>query len=149
MKSTKFFLFGGIFVVLCSSFAYGKKKERVKVEKNTKDHIYMVGVAASFTDSLIYFTDIEQLQGIHIGKSRMLPDRELYSQQLKTHLEQEEGLTNRTCFVYFSKKKKRMDKLITKMKHRYQKTAALYIRQVNPNTFHFRKLAEEGASTTR
>jgi len=107
MKSTKFFLFGGIFVVLCSSFAYGKKKERVKVEKNTKDHIYMVGVAASFTDSLIYFTDIEQLQGIHIGKSRMLPDRELYSQQLKTHLEQEEGLTNRTCFVYFSKKKKR------------------------------------------
>ena len=72
----------------------------------------------------------------------MLPERSQYSYQLKNYLENEEGLTNRTCFVYFSNSKKKLQKTINKMKTKYQKGKTLLIREVNPNAFKFKKPEE-------
>ena len=105
-----------------------------------KDHnqkgVYIVGVSASFTDSLIYFTDVQFVEGAKM-KKKLLYMREFYSAQLKDYLEFKEGLTNRTCFVYFSDDQKKLNKKINKMKIRYQKGDKLLIRQVNPNAFAF------------
>ena len=68
----------------------------------------------------------------------MLPERSQYSYQLKN----EEGLTNRTCFVYFSNSRKKLQKTINKMKTKYQKGKTLLIREVNPNAFKFKKPEE-------
>ena len=58
------------------------------------------------------------------------------------YLENEEGLTNRTCFVYFSNSRKKLQKTINKMKIKYQKGKILLIREVNPNAFKFKKPEE-------
>lgn len=120
-------------LTVCSAFS-------LKSSKNKP--VYIVGVSASFTDSLVYFTEIQLLDSVHIDKNKMLPERAQYSYQLKNYLENEEGLANRTCFVYFSNSKKKLQKTVTKMKTKYQKGKTMLMRQVNPNAFQFKKPEE-------
>ena len=119
-------------------------KQKVKAPNSSKQEtVYIVGVSASFTDSLMYFTDVQELEGVTLDKKKFLPNRMQYSYQLKDFLEREEGLTNRTCFVIFDTKRKKLDKKIFKMKRRYQKESKMFVQQVNPNTFHFNAIKEE------
>lgn len=124
-----------LFVVLmtCSAFSLKGKKGKP---------VYIVGVSASFTDSLVYFTEIQLLDSVYLDKNKMLPERSHYSYQLKNYLENEEGLTDRTCFVYFSNKRRTLQKEMSKMKTKYQKGNTLLIREVNPNAFRFTKPEE-------
>lgn len=133
MRSIKILCSLLLVLTVCSAFSF-------KGSKNNP--VYIVGVSASFTDSLIYFTDIQLVDSVHLDKNKMLPERSQYSYQLKNYLENEEGLTNRTCFVYFSNSKKKLQKTISKMKTKYQKGKTLLIRQVNPNAFQFKKPEE-------
>ena len=110
MKSIKILCSLLLVLTVCSAFSLKGSKS-----------VYIVGVSASFTDSLVYFTEI---------------------QLLKNYLENEEGLTNRTCFVYFSNSRKKLQKTINKMKIKYQKGKTLLIREVNPNAFKFKKPEE-------
>lgn len=121
-------------LTVCSAFS-------LKGSKNKP--VYIVGVSASFTDSLVYFTEIQLLDSVHVDKNKMLPERAQYSYQLKNYLENEEGLTNRTCFVYFSNNKNKLQKTVTKMKTKYQKGKTMLVREVNPNEFRFKKLETE------
>lgn len=120
-------------LTVCSAFS-------LKSSKNKP--VYIVGVSASFTDTLVYFTEIQFLDSVHIDKNKMLPERAQYSYQLKNYLENEEGLSNRTCFVYFSNSKKKLQKTVTKMKAKYQKGKTMLMRQVNPNAFQFKRPEE-------
>lgn len=120
-------------LTVCSAFS---------LKSNKNKPVYIVGVSASFTDSLVYFTEIQLLDSVHIDKNKMLPERAQYSYQLKNYLENEEGLANRTCFVYFSNSKKKLQKTVTKMKTKYQKGKTMLMRQVNPNAFQFKKPEE-------
>lgn len=119
-------------LMVCSAFSFKGSKT-----------VYIVGVSASFTDSLVYFTEIQLLDSVKLDKNKMLPERAQYSYQLKNYLENEEGLTNRTCFVYFSNNKKKLQKTISKMKAKYQKGKTMLVREVNPNEFRFKKLETE------
>lgn len=122
-----------VVLMTCSAFSLKGKKDKP---------VYIVGVSASFTDSLVYFTEIQLLDSVYLDKNKMLPERSHYSYQLKNYLENEEGLTDRTCFVYFSNKKRALQKEISKMKTKYQKGNTLLIREVNPNAFRFTKPEE-------
>ena len=73
------------------------------LEKKQKG-MYIVGVSASFTDSLIYFTPVQFIDSVEVGKDKLLPLRGQYSDQLDTYLEQQNGMKDRTCFIYFGKK---------------------------------------------
>ena len=97
--------------IACSAFTMKEKGKGM----------YLVGVSASFTDSLIYFTDIQFIEGVELDKNKLLPMRSQYSDQLEFYLEEKLGLTNRTCFVYFNKNKDKISKQIKKMKDKYQK----------------------------
>lgn len=119
--------------MVCSAFTLKGRKNRP---------VYIVGVSASFTDSLVYFTEIQLLDSVHLDKNKMLPHRTNYSYQLKSYLEDVEGLSNRTCFVYFSDSKQKLQKTVSKLKIKYQKGATILIREVNPNAFHFTKPEE-------
>lgn len=100
--------------------------------------VYMAGMSASFTDSLVYFTDIQYLDSASLSNKIMLDGRSQYSLQLKNYLEQKEGGKNRTCFIYFNKKKKKLQKELTKLKQKYQKGENLVLKQVDPD-FAFEK----------
>ncbi len=65
-------------LTVCSAFSFNKL-----FAKKSKD-VYIAGVSASFTDSLVYFTDIQLLDSVMLDAEHMLPDRSQYSTQLKT-----------------------------------------------------------------
>ena len=106
-----------------------------------KKGMYMVGVSASFTDSLIYFTDIQFLDSVELDKNELLPMRGQYSDQLDSYLEQVKGMENRTCFIYFDEKKSKVEKTIKKMKEKYQKDGKSILRDLGAD-FKFSKAVE-------
>ena len=106
-----------------------------------KTGMSMVGVSASFTDSLIYFTDIQFLDSVELDKNELLPMRGQYSDQLDSYLEQVKGMENRTCFIYFDEKKDKVEKTIKKMKEKYQKDGKSILRDLGAD-FKFSKAVE-------
>ena len=74
-----------------------------KVERTT---VYIFGFSASFTDSVAYITDVQQLDSAYIEtKYDFLMDRVVYSDQLQTYLEAVKQMPNSTCTVFFHTKK--------------------------------------------
>ena len=130
MKFVK--IVASLFIVLAVCTASTKEK---------KKGMYMVGVSASFTDSLIYFTDIQFLDSVELDKDELLPMRGQYSDQLDSYLEQVKGMENRTCFIYFDEKKDKVEKTIKKMKEKYQKDGKSILRDLGAD-FKFSKAVE-------
>ena len=129
-------IFCSLFVVLILCSAFSLKGNKTKA-------VYIVGVSASFTDSLIYFTDIQLLDSVKLDNNKLLPQRSHYSYQLKNYLEGQEGLVNRTCFVYFDTNKSKLEKPVAKLKAKFQKGQNVSIRPVDPTLFRFTKPEEE------
>ena len=133
MKFVK--IFASLFLVLMVCSAFSLKG------KNKGGGMYMAGVSASFTDSLIYFTDIQYVDSVLLGKDKLLPMREQYSDQLESYLENNLGLKNRTCFIYFDYKKEKVEKVIKKMKSKYLKDGKVVLKDVGAD-FKFTKVEE-------
>ena len=109
--------------------------------ENKKKGMYIVGVSASFTDSLIYFTDIQFVDSVEFNKDMSLPMHGQYSKQLDTYLEKKLGLENRVCFIYFNPKKDKVEKTIKKMKKDYQKEGKVVLKETGAD-FKFTKPEE-------
>ncbi len=109
-----------------------------KSKDKDKHGVYMAGVSASFTDSLIYFTDIQYLDSAMVDGKGFLVGRSQYSVQLKDYLETKEGGKNRTCFMFFNVKKNKLEKEISKLREKYKKGNNMVIKSVNPE-FKFEK----------
>jgi len=131
MKSVKIFASLLFVLALCTASTL----------ENKKKGIFIVGVSASFTDSLIYFTNIQFVDSIELDKNKLLPMRSQYSEQLDNYLEQNLGLNNRTCFIYFDEKKKKLEKTIKKMKEKYQKDGKAILKETGAD-FKFTKAVE-------
>lgn len=129
MKYIKLYSTLLIVLIACSAFSSKKKGQ---------GNVYIVGVSASFADSLIYFTDVQLVDSVQLDGNKLLPQRQQYSYQLKSYLEGKTGSVNRTCFIYFDTKKSKLEKTIKKMKDDYKKDGRSIIRQVDPE-FKFTK----------
>lgn len=103
--------------------------------------MYIVGVSASFTDSLVYFTDIQFVDSVELGKNDLLPMRDQYSDQLDIYLEHKLGMKDRTCFIYFNEKRAKLEKTIKKMKDKYKKAGTSILRETGDD-FKFTKAVE-------
>ncbi|MBM6960792.1 hypothetical protein H6A61_07995 [Bacteroides caecigallinarum] len=109
-----------------------------KSKDKNKYGVYMAGVSASFTDSLVYFTDIQFLDSAQVDGKGFLVGRSQYSVQLKDYLETKEGGKNRTCFMFFNLKKNKLQKELQKLKEKYNKGKNMVLKDVNPE-FKFEK----------
>ena len=118
--------------LVCSAFTMKKDKEKP---------VYVFGVAASFSDTLVYYTDIQLLDSVVLDKSGFLPQRDMYSYQLKNHLEYNLGKQNYTCIIYFSDNKKKLEKEASKVKSGYQKGEQT-LQAIEPSEFQFKKPEE-------
>ena len=99
-------------------------------------HMYMFGFSASFKDSVIYVTDIQDVQGAWIEKkSKFLMGRDQYSEQLKTHLSEQLQQKNRVCVVFFHKSKKKAEKKYLKLMKKYK--TGYDVRYLNATEFRF------------
>lgn len=100
--------------------------------------VYITGVSASFSDSLVDFTNIQYVDSAAVDEKGLLSGRAEYSMQLKDYLESNKKLKNRTCFVYYNRKKKNLQKEISKLKQKYQKNKSIVVLDVDPE-FTFKK----------
>ena len=133
MKFVKILASLFLIFMVCSAFSLKSKKQ--------ESGMYMAGVSASFTDSLIYITDIQYLDSVILGKDKLLPLRQEYSDQLENYLENNLGLKDRTCFIYFDYKKAKVEKVIKKMKAKYLKEGKVALKNVGED-FKFTKAKE-------
>ena len=102
-------------VVLLSVLTIGTlQAKRVQVNK-----IYMFGFAASFTDTIVHFTNVQEIDTVWIeSKGHFLLGRDLYSHQLRNYLN-EKQMPGRTCVVFYDTKRKKLEKQFLKMKRLY------------------------------
>lgn len=110
--------------------------------ENHARKVFMFGFAASFNDSTVYFTDIQEVDSVWLEtKNKFLYSRDNYSYQLKDHLK-EIGQEHATCLVVYAEKKKDAEKKYVKMRKRYvsnKKGQHLYnIKYVNSADFKFK-----------
>lgn len=85
--------------------------------KNDKDVAYLFGVSFSHNDSIVYFTEIQPLEGLKLqSRSRILPDRQHYAYELKDYMNFTEGKPGRTSAIYFAKSRKKLEKVEAKIK---------------------------------
>ncbi|MBR1400546.1 MAG: hypothetical protein IJ604_04325 [Prevotella sp.] len=83
--------------------------------------IYIFGFSASFNDSIIYFTEIQELDSAWIDdKTNFLLERNNYSYQLRDYLT-EKGQPNRTCVTTYALERKDIEKKYIEMKNLYTK----------------------------
>ena len=101
---------------------------------------YMFGFAASFNDSTVFFTDIQQVDSVWVTKKKgFLAGRSNYSYQLRNYCEQKMDLPKRTCVVVSSLKRKDVEKKYKKMMKKYigKKAKSYDVRYIPSSDFKF------------
>jgi hypothetical protein len=117
--------------VVASSFV-GVSAKIVCVPK-----LYAFGFSASFNDSIVYFTDIQEIDSAWINdKTDFLVSRDNYSYQLKNYFTNI-GQEHRTCVISFALKRKDIEKKYKKMKEKYVKAGNFSIKTLGKNDFQF------------
>lgn len=98
----------------------------------------MFGVGISFTDSVVYQTEIQQLDSVWIQPAhKFLEDRTLYSLQLQYFMERQ-GVKNSVCAVYFAKNKRKLQRQWEKIRKRHTVASTQNFRLVPESEFRFR-----------
>ena len=115
---------------------------------------YMFGFIANFTDSVVYFTDIQTVDSVwYDKKTKFLLSRSGYSGQLREYFTNKMNKPHSTCIVVFSLKRKDAEKKFVKLRKKYiGKNAGAYdIRNINENEFHFKTMdmSDEQASVVK
>lgn len=112
MKIIKYITF---IMLLSMGLVLEVQAKRVKVPK-----VYVCGFSASFNDSLVYFTDIQEVKDVWIDtKTKFLLGREHYSYQLKEYFTDSLQMNDRVCLVFYDLNKSKVKKKFEKMRKKY------------------------------
>ncbi len=112
MKIIKYILFS---LLLAVAIPTEMQAKRMKVPK-----MYMFGFSASFQDSIIYMTDVQEVEGAwYDTKTKFLLGRHHYSYQLKDFLADNKQQPNRVCVVMFALTRKEAEKKFIKLRKEY------------------------------
>lgn len=126
MKRLKYILFFAFLLIVSS----------INAKPLKTNSVYMFGFSASFKDSVIYVTDIQNVQEAWIEtKNEFLLGRDQYSYQLKTYLTDSLNQPDRVCLVIFALKKKKAEKQYLKLMKKYKK--GYEVRYLNAREFKF------------
>ncbi len=143
MKYLRILLAVTVAFTLCSAFSM--KVVRLEVSGRPahakEKKVYAFGVAASFNDTVVYYTEIQMLDSVTLDKRGFLPRREHYSYQLKNYLESKLAKSDYTCMIYFSENKGRLQKEAGKVKGKYAK-GNMKLQSIDPSDFSFEKAGE-------
>ena len=133
MKYVKILFAIALVFTMCSAFS---------LKKDHSKPVYAFGISASFTDTVVYFTDIQILDSAKVSKEGFLVHRELYSYQLKNYLEDNQLQQNSTCMIYFSENRKKLEKEATKILNKYKKNNRMIVSRIDSDKFRFTKPEE-------
>ncbi|MCI1646800.1 MAG: hypothetical protein LKI39_11770 [Bacteroides sp.] len=135
MKYIRIFLTVAVIFSFCSAFSFKHKPGKDK-------EVYAFGMAASFNDTVVYYTSIQKLDSVKLGKNGFLPRREAYTSQLKDYLAYNLSSPNYTCMIYFSKNKSKLEKEEIKVKDKYKSTKSFVLVPIDSTAFKFTKPKE-------
>ena len=133
MKYVKILFAIALVFTMCSAFS---------LKKDHSKPVYAFGISASFTDTVVYFTDSQILDSAKVSKEGFLVHRELYSYQLKNYLEDNQLQQNSTCMIYFSENRKKLEKEATKILNKYEKNNRMTVSRIDSDKFRFTKPEE-------
>lgn len=103
-------------LLLTVAFSFGKADAKQVVVPQ----VYMFGFAASFTDTIVYFTNVMKVDSVWVeSKNKFLLGRSVYSHQLRNYLTVNKQLPQRTCIILYDKDKTKLEKKLLKMKRLY------------------------------
>lgn len=104
--------------------------------------MYIFGFAASFNDTIVHFTKVQELDSAWIdSKNKFMQSRELYSYQFRDFLTNKKQMPRRTCVVFANKNRKKVEKKLLKFKQLYMQSKDnrqhFDVRFVDDQEFHF------------
>jgi len=138
MKFNRRFVLGAALTMLLAiSYTTAKAKNYVAPKA------YMFGFVASFNDSIVYFTDIQEVDSVWFTQKKdMLAGRSNYSGQLRSYCADKLDQPRRTCVVVGDKKLKKVEKKYEKMKKMYlqNKKATYDVRFIKEDEFKFKAI---------
>ena len=109
-------------------------------KNKTVQKVYMYGFSASFQDSIVYFTDIQELENVSVAeRTDFLYSRDSYSNQLRDYLAGK-NQPFRTCIVSYAFDRKHIEKKYLKLKSKYTKKGNFDIRYLKTDEFKFEKV---------
>ena len=126
-----------ILMTLLFCVAMGADAKRIQPK-----HMYIFGFAASFKDSVVYMTEIQDVPNVwYDTKSKFLLGRDNYSAQLKEYFRDKLQMPDRVCMVIFAKTMKKAEKKYLKLRKKYlsdKKHTSIYeVRYVTTQDFKF------------
>ena len=84
--------------------------------------VYVMGVSYSFSDSVVYFTEIQKMDSIVFdAEHKFLPNRQHYSYELTDFMAFQENMPGRPSALYYSKKLSSLQKKEAKLKKKLLK----------------------------
>ena len=129
-----------ILKVIMLALLFAGTATEVFAKKVKTNDMYLFGFSASFKDSTVYITDIQNVEGAwYDTKTKFLQGRDTYSYQLKQHMTDNMNLPNRVCMVFFATDKKKAEKKYLKLKKKYtEKASGMYdVRYLTVSDFKF------------
>lgn len=105
-------LFILLFVLVAATVVAREKKEN---KKQKEVPVYIWGASISFSDSIVYFTEIQRLDAV-VLENGFLPHRQYYSYELKDYMNFEENMPGRISVVFFDEKLNKLEKKEQKIK---------------------------------
>ena len=109
MRKSLFIL---LFVLIA---ALGVAREKKDTNKVKEVPVYILGASISFSDSIVYFTEIQKLDNV-VLENGFLPHRQYYAYELKDYMSFEENISGRISVVYFDEKRSKLEKKEQKIK---------------------------------
>lgn len=109
MRKSLFIL---LFVLIAAVGVAREKKDNNKVKEVS---VYILGASVSFSDSIVYFTEIQKLDNV-VLENGFLPHRQYYAYELKDYMSFEENIPGRISVVYFDEKRSKLEKKEQKIK---------------------------------
>jgi hypothetical protein len=107
--------------------------------------MYIFGFAASFNDTIVHFTNVQEVDSAWIEKKNdFLQMRELYSYQMRDFLANKKQMPRRTCVIYANKNRKKVEKKYLKFKKLYTQSKnqrqQYDLRYLEDKEFHFKTI---------
>ena len=110
-----------------------------KTRKVEQKPVYMVGVGISLVDSMVFITDMMQVDSVTLEKkTKFLMDRQLYSFQLQRYLEENYKGGPYVPSVFFGTKRKKMERQYLSLHKRYVNNKGLRMILVDQGQFRFK-----------
>lgn len=110
---------------------------------NKPERVYMYGFAASFNDSTVYFTSLQEIDSVYIdSKTKFLYSRDNYSYQLRDYLSAH-GAENYTCTTMFALNRKAAEKKYAKLRKRYTQGGKYTVKDLSKTDFFFVPIKEQ------